>query len=615
MSAIVLPFPGADPSRSHPLPSIPNPQVVGSSEPLPSLPNQSLYDAPESGPSTSRPSLASPSCMSSSTHLPLSSVLQEPRILVTFLRYVRWRDFQSLFLTCTTCSSVLQHPKLRDAVLSAFVPGYRYCLRHADVDIPRNIDVQLSDLSHFKISQQLPLHHYPTHALASLSASCKVAVLEEEIQRYVMLCQAHSRMVLLLQALIHSSVSPVPVEQDDPSSRYRNVAQQGGRELVFPAPLSFFSNDGDSKKHVPNLPTTGAIRFLSLPSASRRVPRSLETDAPRRSLSRLSVLRRNKVPPPPPSAETFGLKLYSVSRRGRRRTPTITTPTSENGEILFRRPKRKFASAATDSSNSSTDNSQGSLLPQHPSPTRTAEFSPIPPVVHAPHDIRAATSRLRAPILRVYFPCSEVDHRSITACEVQLDEAGLWQHLSVGDVVCNLGYLPPAADGENNDLSSDGPLRRESWMIFNGTGLLPYTPAAVLPLSGPLSLPSPLYYAHITSPPVNPRFVAALPHEEPEFSLVPLPATVRSPHSPNGFARIRKYQWLARLGPHVRHGLGEGWYCEWILEGEGTKEGRQSLLDALRGNARARREWELVMEKCTTTRIWLRLMSTMPPTS
>lgn len=151
MSAIFLPFPAADPgpSRSHPLPSIPNPQIVGSSEPLPLLPNESLYDAPEPGLSTSRPSLASPSCMSSSSRLPLSSVLQEPRVLATFLRYVRWHDFQSLAQTCMTCSSVLQHPKLRVLVLSAFVPGYRYCLRHADVNMLRNIDIHFSDLSHF----------------------------------------------------------------------------------------------------------------------------------------------------------------------------------------------------------------------------------------------------------------------------------------------------------------------------------------------------------------------------------------------------------------------------------------------------------------------------------
>jgi hypothetical protein len=79
----------------------------------------------------------------------LGSVLQEPRILTRFLRYVRWHDFQSLALTCRTCANVLHHPKLRDAVLSRFVPGYRYCLRHGDADTISSIDVEFSDLNHF----------------------------------------------------------------------------------------------------------------------------------------------------------------------------------------------------------------------------------------------------------------------------------------------------------------------------------------------------------------------------------------------------------------------------------------------------------------------------------
>jgi hypothetical protein len=213
--------------------------------------------------------------------------------------------------------------------------------------------------------------------------------------------------------------------------------------------------------------------------------------------------------------------------------------------------------------------------------------------------------------LRVYVPCSELDQGAITACEVQLDDAGLWQHLSVGDVVCNLGYLPPEErqGSSTSDLSADGP---GSWMIFDGTGLVPYAPSAILPISEPLTLPSPFYYAHIIPPPFNPRFVATLPHGEPELSLVLLPARVRSPHSPNGFARIKKYMWLARLAPPGRPDFGEGWQCEWMLEGEGTKEGRQSILDALCGDANGEREWELIMEKCTAARIWLRLLFTTP---
>ncbi|KAI9511852.1 hypothetical protein F5148DRAFT_1280399 [Russula earlei] len=599
MSAIVLPFPVDDPSRSSPLPSIENSHLIGSSKSLPELPDESLYDAAGYLAFTTLEALSpSPPGISIS----IVSALQEPRILANFLRYVRWHDFYSLALTCTACSNVLEHPELRDVVLSAFVPGYRDCLCIADLYTSRVINFQLRDLSHFMISQQLPLHHYPTHALATLSG--ENAEPEDEMQRYIMLCQAHSRMVLLLQALVHSSPSPIEEEVEDPSLRYRNVAQQGaGRELVFPAPLSFFSNDKDR-------PQKRSIhtKFRSMPSASGRKSRSLEGDTPSRSLSRMSILGRNKVPPPPPSADSLGFKLYSGSwrRPTRKRRSTIAGPTFGDDDTVFRRPQRNFVSTV-DSSGSSTDNGQGS---PSPASTRPADFFPTCSLTtYSPHDVRAATSRSRAPILRVYFPCSEVVHDAVAACEAQLEDAGLWQHLSVGDVVCNLGYLPPidGADSSNSDLSCDGKWDPEPWMIFDGNGLQPYSPSAVLPLSEPLFLPSPFYYAHITFPPINPRFVATLPREEPELSLLLLSGRVRSPHSPNGFARIKKYQWIARLRPHVRHGLGEGWYCDWILEGEGTKEGRQSLLDALRDNAGAKREWKLVMERCTTTQIWLRL--------
>lgn len=619
MSAIVLPLPVrvVDPPRSRPLPSVSTSGIVGSLKPLPALPNQAHRAPPKSQPSTSRASLAPAPSGSALTRGSLGSVLQVPRILSRFLRYVPWHDFQSLALTCSACSNVLQHPKLRNAVLSRFVPGYRYCLRHADVGTVSTIDVQFSDLSHFSeynvqlyetdnnryfwsvVSQQLPLHCYPTHALTTLSSS-DAAALEERIQRFVMLCQAHSRMVLILQALIHSSSSPVPEELEDPSSRYRSFAQQGGRELVFPAPL-FVSNNEGSKANAP-VPHREPIKFLSMPSSSGRVPRPLKAEPPRRSLSVISILRRTKVPPPPPSETPLGLKIYSGSWKGRRRMSRM--PSEDNENPRASRRSSRNAVPRTDSSGSSSMNSQGMSSPQS---TYLSDLSPI--TVTIPHDIRAATSRLRAPILRVFFPCSKVDRRTITACEAQLEDAGLWPHLSVGDIICNLGYLPPApAEGagpSSSDPSHDT-ASPESWMIFDGTDLLPYTPSATLALSDPLSLPSPFYYTHITFPPVNPTFIAVLPREAPELSLALLPSKLRSPHSPNGVARIKKYQWLARVRPHVRPGLGEGWHGEWILEGEGTKEGRQSLLDALSGNVNVKRVWELVMERCTLTRIWLR---------
>ena len=623
MPAVVLPYPLANPSSSNPLPSIPMSQLLGSSKPLPLIPTHKHRHAaaPKSRRSKLRFSSTYISPMFTWSPISLVSVLQEPRILANFLRYVHWDDFQSLLLSYAAYSHVLQHPNLRDVALSAYVPGYAHCLRHAD---PRSsIAVQFSDLSHFSeystghhgmydndspsvISQQLPLHHYPADALATLSARSKIEDLEQKTRRYVMLCQAHSRMVLLLQALIHSSSSPAPEELEDPSLRYRNATQHGGRELVFPAPLSFLSNDGDSKNNTPQKMTRGHVRFFSAPTTPGRLRRKVkEPDTPRRSLSRMSILGRNKVPPPPPSADPLSLKIYSGSWRGPRRISTIPSPASDDGQTLPRRPTLNFT-RTRDSSGSSTDNS-----PDSPSPNSTRPTELFPTLT--PHDIRAAVSRSRAPILRVYFPCSEMDHRAIAACEAQLEDAGLWQHLSVGDVVCNLGYVPPlGAEGFMNesDPSYDDTFDSESWMIFDGANLMPYIPSATLPLSEPLSLPSPFYYAHIASPPINPRFIATLPHGEPELSLVVLPVRVRSPHSPNGFARTKKYMWLARLPPHVRPGLGERWHCEWILEGEGTKEGRQFLLDALRGDAHAEREWEIVMERCTPSRIWLRSVFT-----
>ena len=145
MSAIVLPPPVADAPRTHPLPSIliSTPEMAASSVPLHSLPNQPHRVPQGTGKSKSRTSLAMAPSGS------LGSVLQEPRILTRILRYLRWHDFQSLALTCRACSDVLHHPKLRDTVLSRFVPGYRYCLRHADVDAVSSIDVEFSDLSHF----------------------------------------------------------------------------------------------------------------------------------------------------------------------------------------------------------------------------------------------------------------------------------------------------------------------------------------------------------------------------------------------------------------------------------------------------------------------------------
>ena len=102
------------------------------------------------------------------------------------------------------------------------------------------------------------------------------------------------------------------------------------------------------------------------------------------------------------------------------------------------------------------------------------------------------------------------------------------------------------------------------------------------------------------------------------MKLVNVATRVPSPQSAGGVALVRKYMWLARL-PYVGPGsgteaglaLGRGWQGEWVLEAEGTREGRQSLEDALRCGTngpglRRRDQWEVVREKSGAGRLWLK---------
>ena len=61
------------------------------------------------------------------------------------------------------------------------------------------------------------------------------------------------------------------------------------------------------------------------------------------------------------------------------------------------------------------------------------------------------------------------------------------------------------------------------------------------------------------------------------------------------------------------HDIGDGWYGDWVLETEGTKEGRQVLLDWLGGGyVGPPREWELVRERSGVSKkdskgtVWLK---------
>jgi hypothetical protein len=148
--------------------------------------------------------------------------------------------------------------------------------------------------------------------------------------------------------------------------------------------------------------------------------------------------------------------------------------------------------------------------------------------------------------------------------------------------------------------------------LFDGEFLVPYNPPDLLPLDQPLKLPSPFYYTHIMPPMANLNYIIdRLPvcDDVPQLTLVHSTSKVPSPHSPKGHALVKRFAWTARV-VRLRMGhegdVGEGWFGEWVLEYEGTREGKQTLLDALGGRALGRREWELVREKSGGGKLWLR---------
>ena len=214
----------------------------------------------------------------------------------------------------------------------------------------------------------------------------------------------------------------------------------------------------------------------------------------------------------------------------------------------------------------------------------------------------------------------------IAACEEQLIESGLWEHLSAGDIICNLGFVLPTS--EDNGSDSDDPLAasehdangnsaEKKWLLFDGYSLVPFSPPEPPPIDDPLMLPSPFYYSHITNPISNQIYRLVFPSPDftdaPRMTLVYTSSTVKSPHSPSGSATVKKYMWVARVMvrtefSHFGEGeaIGDGWKGEWVLEGDGTPEGRQVLIDCIKGSNMEKREWEFVREKSGGGRIWLK---------
>jgi hypothetical protein len=510
------------------------------------------------------------------------------------------------------------------------------------------------------ISLQVPLHHYPTHALSYLSALMPLPSQEETSRKLVALAQAHSRFVLLLQALVHSSSSPLL--DHEPPDPVRSVQTNGLRELKFPAPLSFESLAHSIPSHdwqasipraIPVVPMSGASLELGHPTLRKRTPSRQRGKSIFGLNASPSKVNLKTLPMPAASSEPRSLRMYSSYSTARRRSTALmganamSDDESIRASSLSRSSRSPFPSesqARRESSYSpafSKKGSSASLPTPSPSPLSRQEYTRSI-LSGSPHDLQLAVSRARAPVLRVFVPCSTLDEDTITACEEQLIDANLWEHLSTGDIVCNLGFVPATAESPGDDGStasskgselgssngnssnsgaqtpggSNNNNNNKIWLIHDGEGLAPFHPPDPPPLADMLSLPSPFYYAHVSPPYVNPTYKLTLPRAEtaPMLTLARLPTRVRSPHSHDGWARVEKYVWLVRVkqtarraqGQGLEQVMGDGWQGEWVLEGEGTKEGRQALLDCLSGKQGMTREWELVREKSGGGKLWLK---------
>ncbi|KAG8213298.1 hypothetical protein J3R82DRAFT_11777 [Butyriboletus roseoflavus] len=601
-------------------------------KPVPDIPRQPNHNL-ASLPKPSAPLLKSKAWRNMRRNVVL--VLRQPRLLARILHFTSWDDLYALFATCSGVRRLWASRDIRDVILSHYLPGYRVALRQRDLSALQPVHVTLHDLHLLLLSQRVPLHQYPMHALASLSRSFAHDPINDSATaaitiRLATLASTHSRFVLFLQSLVHSSPLPLPIDSDLPRQPSRFPSPTGSppralRELTFPAPLSYLSDVSDVQ--LSDASTHGSSdthRSTSVPRSSPLSRADATLQPPIKERSRKLSVFGAPPPRPPPPTEPRTLKYFEASWRrsaaprnvpGPPPVPPFARPTSHSEED-FSRPftgiHKRSASADVSCASSISSNS-------NPPSIRKAQYDVRTP--SSPHDLSSALSRTRAPVLRVFVPCNVLSPDAIAACEAQLQVGGLWQYLSAGDVVCNFGYVPSTPDGTQSQLDltpEERSTSRNTWLLFDGDTLVPFSPPAPPPLSDPLSLPSPFYYTHLMSFNANPTFTLAPPGGGgvPETTLVNTATRVPSPHSPGGWAMVKKYMWIARARVgmgfmDVDDGLGEGWRGEWVLEAEGTQEGRETLIDCISGLAGEVFVWELVREKSGGGRIWFRFIG--PP--
>lgn len=494
------------------------------------------------------------------------------------------------------------------------------------------------------------------HSLIQMSAREPNPIHFATTTRLQNLTTAYSKLFLYLQSMVYSSSIPPPLEVEEPHWK-TNYQQMGLRELKFPEPLFYTGPDAPGGELISTAsPDSSSTKLTGMKSSSspalgkssrksdERTARSeshtIKKGGKHRARPSLlpSLGKHQKKPPPAPLAEPSSMKYYASAWR---KPPPAR---KSDDEESLKPPSRRFLrhNHSSESSLGSTPSIESGPSPSESINSRTRNnTSESSESAVSPHDLNLATSRTRAPVLRVFVPCPVLDDRSITACEDQLVRNGLWQHLSIGDIVCNLGYVPPSEDDEAGPSSSmgAGPSTSEprKWLIYIGDRLTVFSPESAPPVTYPLSLPSPLYFIHILPAFANPKFILAFPRPlrrsrddyqnnaalmqaRPRFELVKTSMVLPSPASRFGLAKVKRYAWVVTVQPGVFFGfdaegrrdaveVGDGWRAEeWVLQAEGIREGYDALVHSLGGGQGTEREWEVVREKSGSGRLWMRLV-------
>ena len=551
----------------------------------------------------------------------------------------------------------MRKPAFKDVILSCFLPGARSLLHSKAPGRFVDVCVTVGDLNIFRrpsspylpfldpdtscidLSNEIGSHIYPLHALQFTTEFDDPPPLEL-LYKLQSLTIAHSKFVLLLQSLAHSSRRPVEPELEYNSPRRSNlqIPPPGIKRLYFPEPLYYSASPAIHR--TPSFNRYKRSQCVQVVTGESRPP-----------AKKRSFLVRSKQPLPPPSLDFLIRQSYfSPWRRTLQSSSSITM-----SELTLPRRRRFHNTSSMSDSSLSTSAPLSMIQESRGSPSALRILTPL----QSPHNIHLATSRSHAPILRVFEPCSELNDTSIAACENQLSDAGLWDHLSVGDVVCNLGYVPPSPLQEYDPMEDFGALTSASlrsrhsslgnrsatddtaWLVYDGFGLVQYSPATEPPpLKDALALVTPYYYSHILPGSAHPFFTLDLysrlarfrgfvndprgnvfpPPIPPKFELITVLTRVRSPHSAGGYAMVKSYKWVATI-KGIKTAIsgdaevGIGWLTDqWVLEVDGTLEGRRmldSLLTPLAPHiagdwARGDLVWEVDRQRSNFHKTWFR---------